>query len=149
MSSDYDTDDYGTTLDDVCDRLDSIEHAIRENRSNLSWVWVVIIVWLVVTGIANLWYSKWRDSWWYNVGSDQITVAKKPTDCDFLHAPLGNKGCRYERQVAMIQVKTKYVDMWRGSVNYVSFDEGKTWTEDNSAPPRKPQVVISWEKVEE
>src|SRR5262249_40881632 len=140
---------YNRTLNDVCQRLDSIEHTIRENRSSFACVWVLVVGWLVVAGFSDFWHSKLRYSLWYNISSDQITIEKRPTDCDFFRAPLGDKGCRYERQVRAVRVKTKYIDLWSGSVNYVSFDDGKTWTVDDSTPPRKPGVMISWERVEE
>ena len=28
-----------------------------------------------------------------------VYIAPRPTDCDFLRAPIGTKGCRYEREV--------------------------------------------------
>jgi hypothetical protein len=35
----------------------------------------------------------------YFVGKDHVQVEDKPTDCDWGHAPLGNKGCHYEKVV--------------------------------------------------
>jgi hypothetical protein len=35
----------------------------------------------------------------YAVSADKIHVDPKPTDCDFWHAPVGKKGCQYQRVV--------------------------------------------------
>jgi hypothetical protein len=35
----------------------------------------------------------------YAVSAEKIYVDPKPTDCDFWHAPLGRKGCHYQRVV--------------------------------------------------
>jgi hypothetical protein len=35
----------------------------------------------------------------YALSADKIYVDTKPTDCDFWHAPLGKKGCHYQRMV--------------------------------------------------
>jgi hypothetical protein len=145
------SDDYDPvySLHDVCDRLDNIQRAIEDSNSSFGWQAIVVIVWLVMAGSHALWHSKMRYSWWYDVKYDQVTAEKEPTDCDFIRAPIGDKGCYYEPQVSTVRVKTVYLDFQRGSVNDVSFDEGRTWTVDDANPPTKPQVVVSWEKVED
>jgi len=135
------------TLDDVCEKLDELERAVS-NRSLGAIVAWVIVAWLVFEGLDGLWHSKWRYSWSYSVDPAQVTMEKKPTDCDFLRAPLGEKECHYERQVSTVRVMTKELEFLR-SVNYVSSDDGKTWTVDTASPPTQPQVLISWEKVED
>ena len=154
MSDEYDSNNYGSvsTLDDVCDKLDEIERAVRDKGSVLGAIVALIIAWLVILGLGDLWHSKLRYAWWYNVSSDQVTTEKKPTDCDFLRAPLGDKGCHYDREVTVIRVKTEPDP--RGTlaspgIPYVSFDDGKTWVVDTSNPLTKPQVLISWEKIHE
>lgn len=153
MSDDYEPvyslDDVCDKLDNVCDRLDSIEKTLKANHSDLSWVVIVIIAWLALVGWDDLWHSKLRYAWSYNVTSEQVNIEKKPTDCNFFRAPMGGKGCHYDRQVNTVRVKTVYLDFQRGSVNHVSFDEGKTWTVDDANPPTKPLVAVSWVKVED
>ena len=147
------SDDYepAYNLDDVCDRLDSIERAIKDNNSGFGWLAIVIIVRLVISGSQALWHSKMRYSWWCGVPYDQVTVEKKPTDCTFnYHAPMGEKDCHYDDpQVSAVRVKSVYLDFQRGSVNEVSFDEGKTWTVDDANPPTKPLLLVSWERLED
>jgi hypothetical protein len=149
MSDDYDPGDHGYSLDDVCDRLDNIEAAVKANHWDLRWVGFVIFVWFALVGFADMWTSKLRYSMWYSVDYDQVTIQKKPTDCNFFTAPMGEKDCRYYRQVSTIQVKTENSNPARYPVNYVSFDEGKTWTVDDATPPTKPQVIVSWEKKDD
>ncbi len=36
----------------------------------------------------------------YRVGVTHVEVQKKPTDCEWEHSPLGDKGCHYAKQVA-------------------------------------------------
>ena len=149
MSDDYDPDDHSYSLEDICDRLGNIEAAVKANHRDLSWVGLAIVGWLALAGISDIWNSKIRYSWWYNVGYDQVVIQKKTTDCNFFHAPMGDKDCHYDRQVYTIQVKTENSDPARYPVNYVSFDGGKTWTVDDATPPTKPQVVVSWERTED
>ena len=35
----------------------------------------------------------------YSIDSSQVHFNKEPTDCDWEHAPIGNKDCHYEKQV--------------------------------------------------
>jgi hypothetical protein len=39
----------------------------------------------------------------YSVHFRDVQVDKKPADCDWGHAPLGDKGCHYEKQVQIIR----------------------------------------------
>jgi hypothetical protein len=40
-----------------------------------------------------VWYSSS-----YNIEFKSVTIEKRPRDCDFLFAPIGNKGCRYKKR---------------------------------------------------
>lgn len=59
---------------------------------------------LVIAGIAGWLYFVGFDATWYaveyQVSPDKIHVDAKPKDCDFMHAPLGEKGCHYEAAAA-------------------------------------------------
>jgi hypothetical protein len=148
--SDYDSDDRGYSLEDVCDRLDNLEVAVRANHWDTSWIGWGLVIWLTIfVWVPDMWLSKTRISWWYNVSTDQVTIEKKPGDCNFFHAPLGGKGCHYDTHVSSIQVKTDNSNPARYAVKYVSFDNGKTWTVDDAVPPAKPQVIVSWERAED
>jgi hypothetical protein len=77
----------------------------------------------------------------YNVRNIQ-GPGPKPTDCDFMTAPLGNKGCHYEMQRVLIDAQGNYI----ASVNWFnSRTDGK-----RDDPNAKPQTMVcSWEKVQE
>src|SRR5438309_292217 len=36
----------------------------------------------------------------YRVNVSRVNVEKQPADCEWGHAPIGDKGCHYEKQVA-------------------------------------------------
>src|SRR5258708_2753054 len=56
---------------------------------------------------AGIWWilpDSWTDpikySWIYDkVTSSSVLYTEKPKDCDFMHAPLGDKGCHYKKVV--------------------------------------------------
>lgn len=98
------------------------------------------------------------DAFWYSITEDapidKVTVEKKPHDCEFSAAPLGEKNCHYEKIVDKV--------MWATSTKgepVVSEDDGKTWTVATWAKepgsPKFPQypttrsVYISWKKVQD
>jgi hypothetical protein len=54
---------------------------------------------LVATAACFYWLGPSVYSIKYAVSADKIYVDPRPTDCDFWHAPLGKKGCHYQRMV--------------------------------------------------
>lgn len=164
---DYRAYNHGYSLDDVCARLDDIEAAVRANHTDLSGILWLIAVWLVLfSWLPDLWHSKLRYSMWYGIGYDQVTLDKKPPDCNFFHAPMGDKDCHYNTQVSVIKVDNS--NAWGGqSISYdngntwthtaknqygmpiVSHDGGTTWSTDFVPPFTKPGVVVTWEKKDD
>jgi hypothetical protein len=77
----------------------------RPKRAPLDWeaigtwfwglVFIAVGVYVFWLGPDVLWYAVE-----YKVSPDKVYIAPKPTDCDFLHAPMGLKDCHYERIVA-------------------------------------------------
>jgi hypothetical protein len=166
MSDDYDPDDH-YSFDDVCDRLDNIEAAVRANHQEFGWVGLIIVGWLALAGFTDMWNSKLRYSLQRGVDYDQVTIQKKPPDCNFFHAPLGSKDCHYDPQVSTVQVGVG-TNLWGGqSISYdegntwlrtaknangdpiVSNDDGKSWSLNSVPPFTKPQVIVSWEKKDD
>ncbi len=74
--------------------------------------------------------SPWAYALRYDTDSSHVHVAPKPTDCDFLHAPIGLKSCHYEKFVGVTHY-AKGSDLGR-----VSFDGGKSWS-----PLREGEMV--------
>lgn len=68
-------------------------------------------------GTTRCWYSLY-----YAVDPEHVTVGHKPHNCDYDWAPVGNKGCRYNKEVTTIRTaRTAY------GADVMSYDEGKTW----------------------
>jgi hypothetical protein len=95
----------------------------------------------------------------YKVSTDQVHVDAKPKDCDFMHAPLGDKGCHYKAVTKALDgdgwlVGGDGAPMYRTDDNsgkpIVSDDDGKTWKliDPELVPdPKVKSVVVSWIKV--
>lgn len=153
-------------LDDISEQLDRLITAVEKNTSNRwTWVWVVLAIWLVSATAVDTWYSKTRFVLMYGVDYDQVTIDKKPHDCDFFKAPLGSKECHYERNVQRVIVGT---NRWNGQAvsnddgktweqhaknelgnPIVSEDSGRTWTVEQNPGVVKPSVNVFWSKVED
>ena len=103
-------------------------------------------------GINKVWYSVA-----YKVSPDHVQVDAKPKDCDFMHAPLGDKDCHYEAVVEAYNAKGD----WIGGDNapefghdtktgkpIVSYDAGKTWEwfPDDIPNPKIESVLVKWVK---
>jgi len=46
--------------------------------------------------------SKWAYALAHDAYVRHVDIAPKPLDCDFLHAPIGSKGCHYEAQASVM-----------------------------------------------
>jgi len=106
--------------------------------------------WLAVLLGVVIWIVGWffEPQWWfslrYNVPYEQVTLNKKPHDCEYETAPLGNKNCHYEKEISAVRVgtSTDHRPIW-------SADDGKTWNWNDGPDPVKPYVLITWRKVED
>jgi hypothetical protein len=97
---------------------------------------------LVVAGVMFYVFSNdpWTNSLWYsvkyNVGFNDVRTASRPRDCDFLSAPLGDKGCKYKAYLQVYNADGALVagddapiygsDTKTGRP-IISRDSGKTW----------------------
>jgi hypothetical protein len=95
--------------------------------------------------LRDIWHSRLRYAAQYHVHYDQVTMAKQPHDCDWLAAPLGDKNCHYDAETQRVRLGI------RENTNrpLVSFDDGKTWVDDNNVPPLTSGVYITWKKIED
>jgi hypothetical protein len=95
----------------------------------------------------------------YKVSTDQVHVDAKPKDCDFMHAPIGDKDCHYKAVVRALNGQGWLVggddapifshDAKTGKT-IVSDDNGKSWEliDPELVPdPKAKSVVVSWIKV--
>ena len=66
-------------------------------------IWGAILYVLLSYLPSAAWHSKTMYGIRYSVDSGKIQTQKRPHDCDFLTAPMGNKDCHYERQVDTVR----------------------------------------------
>ena len=130
------------------------------------------LVSIAVLGVIgwSLTPSKWIDPLWYatryNISTDQVHRSNKPTDCDWGRAPLGEKGCHYEKTVAAYNAQGWLLDgdgaplfshEAKTGKPIVSYDGGKTWdwpaVDANGNPVsvdlRVKTVEVAWRKIVE
>ncbi len=66
-----------------------------------------------------------------------ITVDKRPLDCDFMHAPFGAKGCQYEKRTSVF-----------GDEERQSLIRQATTTEEKQNASKQPNAVtVYWENT--
>lgn len=65
------------------------------------WRDIIGFISLVVLAVVIWWLSPDKPHYaiFYSVDMDRVFVQPRPSDCDFMHAPLGDKGCHYEKVV--------------------------------------------------
>jgi len=104
----------------------------------------------------------WSNSLWYaaqyGVGFGDVQTDAKPNDCDFIHAPLGDKGCSYKAHVKVYNADgvlvagenaPKYGSDTKTAKPIISYDGGKNWDWYIGAtvPNPKPKSVrVFWVK---
>jgi hypothetical protein len=88
-------------LEDVHSTLKEVLSTLKSRADFAGLFWVVIII-LFLGDWPGSWSDKWTDKAWYSVrysaNFNNITVEKRPLDCDFSYAPMGNKGCQYKKR---------------------------------------------------
>ena len=127
---------------------------------------VSIFFWLFVAGVifAIYWIGGVNVAWYslrYGLSPENVHVDAKPTDCDFLTAPLGIKGCSYKTSVRALNLAGAWV-AGDGAPKYgrdtktgkpiLSYDNGKSWNwlqEANIPDLKVDKVLVSWVKVKD
>jgi hypothetical protein len=84
----------------------AVEDALEKHRKQFAEVAFVFFLFWFGSSMWDWvsyapWMNKLRYSIWYSVDDSQViqTDKKPPSDCDFLKAPIGNKGCQYKKHV--------------------------------------------------
>lgn len=105
----------------------------------------LLIGWAVVAFLfPESWEIRYAARYW--VSWNNVTIDVKPTDCNFLHAPIGGKSCHYDKVISKL-----YWAMSTTNHPIVSYDDKKTWSEGEPGLNIKvPSTVVyvSWNKVE-
>ena len=142
-------------VNDCVDQFESIQQQLDElieltRKTSEAWRWVpgTIIGFFVLLAIFDFLDSRTflriRYSLRYGAAFANVQVDKKPHDCDFFHAPIGDKDCHYDKDVSV----TRYGHNAAG-VAVVSYDNGKTWSAaDFAIPEYSPQVDVGWHKAD-
>jgi hypothetical protein len=70
---------------------------------NALWTiwWAFGALWLIFIFLDVLWFGP-AAVWYaavYGASVSNVMVVSRPSDCNFLRAPIGDKGCHYERTV--------------------------------------------------
>ena len=148
--ADYeDQNDYEDPGERMVSELEEVHYTLKEILSTLNsrtsssgWVWIVLFIFFL-EGWSGSKPDRWTDKVWYSLRYDSdsknVTVDTRPRDCDFFHAPLGGKGCRYQKRTNVFGAEQRRVLVQQA-----------TTTEDRQIYEREPNSVsVYWEKVEE
>jgi hypothetical protein len=80
----------------------------------------------------------------YNIDSRQVTIEKKPHDCEWATSPIGNKNCHYEREITKVLTSVS-----TDGRKIVSYDNRKTWYYADPSVDVSPSVTVSWRRIDE
>jgi hypothetical protein len=97
MSEEYrNLDDIHNTLVQIKAILPTLRHPIDFN----SWFWILVGFYFLLSWPGSK-LDRWTDRFWYSsrygAAWKNVDVQKRPFDCDFLHAPIGDKACHYKK----------------------------------------------------
>lgn len=109
-------------------------------------VLAVVAWWL----LPNDWRIKYAAE--YTLDTDQVTIDRKPHDCEWDSAPIGNKHCHYAELVTVLNSEGKVIDGTGIEVDasgaQISYDGRRTWQpRPFNQTPAKVRVV--WQRVED
>lgn len=130
-------------LDDIHSTREDIRDAIPRLKFNMSnWVWFFFGFFLLA-GWAGSKLDRFTDRVWYamyyNANWSDVNINKRPLDCDFIHAPLGSKGCHYEKEKVVFGNEERRKSM----------QEATTQEERTEIANRPNTVVVYWQKKED
>jgi len=118
-------------------------------------IFALVIWWLLPDSLTD----KVRYSNQYDVPMSQVKRETRPSNCDWDFAPLGKKGCHYEKvvtgsnssgdRVAGTDAPVFSTDVNTGKP-IVSYDQRKTWQlAPEGMSTNVTEVDISWTKVDD
>jgi hypothetical protein len=119
---------------------------VSESKSSLTDLfWLLVIVWIFLVQVRDIWQSKTLYAMRYTTDSEHVFKEPRPVDCDFLGAPIGEKGCHYTPDVSTLTYIVR--DNGYGKM-FWSDDNGKTWTEnDKGLVTAGTNVYVGWKKA--
>lgn len=60
--------------------------------------------------LPDSWTDPIKYSTMYSVNTEKVNLTPKPKDCEFMHAPIGNKECHYKKVVWVYNKEGEIVD---------------------------------------
>jgi hypothetical protein len=111
----------------------------------MAWL-LVILAYLSFAFARYVWHPEWR---WlyaldYSVEAGQVTIEKKPHDCEYDTSPLGNKNCHYERVISTVRTRPAGGGQMVSNDNWVTSHFVEPWL-----GPVSPSVTVSWRRVDD
>jgi len=142
-------DDYDNSGERATSDLEDVHSTLKEilstlkSRTDLSGLFWVVIVIVLLDGWPGSKLDRWTDKEWYSFRHDadfkNITVEKRPLDCDFSHAPLGSKGCEYK----------KHTNIFNGEQRRALIQQATSLEQRKAYEQLPNSVTVYWEKQEE
>lgn len=134
--------DVHSTLKDIHSSLKKILSAL-ESRNPWSGLVGAFIVIALIMGWPGSKLDRWTDRVWYSImySTDwkNVNIEKRPLDCDFFHAPVGDKGCHYKKSTIVFGEEQRRALMQQATAP----QERENYT-------RQPNsVTVYWERKEE
>jgi hypothetical protein len=140
--------DAHSKLEDIPSTLDKILDVLKDKPPGPSaWDMLGVIFLIAAIAVSGSWsgskLDRFTDRCWYSVRYEadwaNVHIERRPSDCDFIHAPLGSKRCSYKK-----------------STNIFADDERKALVERATTPQEKQEasqrpnlVMVYWEKEDE
>jgi hypothetical protein len=107
-----------------------------------------VILWLVwVVFVPEPWRDTFNYSSQYHIQDDHIHFTPKPKDCDWGHAPIGDKACHYKKQILLGISRDTAQGRYMDEETYRKAVTGKGLYD--APAPIVTDVYIDWEKIEE
>jgi|ERR1051326_2529398 hypothetical protein len=130
-------------LDEINATLQGIRRDLPSLKTDLWMVFWVFLVFMFFTDWEGSKLDRWTDRVWYSMHYDakweNVDINKRPLNCDFMHAPLGSKGCHYKKN------KFVFGDAERSKL----LQDAATPAERQEISARPNTVMVYWEKKED
>jgi hypothetical protein len=131
-----------SSLGRINSSVQEVRASVRGNSGAGEWIGIVIVVWLI-----GIWPGSKLDKWtakiWNSINHDadmkNVMALNRPSNCDFFHAPIGSKGCSYEKRVDVFGEKERQLAV-----------QNATNPEDVAHYRNEPNsVTVFWDKKED
>jgi hypothetical protein len=104
---------------------------------------IFLVIFLLIAAWPGSTLDRWTDKVWYSfrydADFDQMTVNKRPLDCDFSYAPIGKKGCDYKKRANIFGAEQRQELIRQATTDH----ERQEYTN------RPNSVSVYWEKEQD